>query len=343
MSSGAEADGGRSTGEIVSTWDLAWAERDALLAVARVRCLSAVDAEDAVSEAIVRSAEVSGLDPARLGGWLTTVTMRVCVDAARDRARHDRRVAYESRLGAITEDPATAICDRAEAEWATSRLGELPARQQRALLLKAKGHDLASIARELGVSDRVVDGLLQRARASMRKMLAQATAAATGACTLWTATRRTVGPGSTAVATVAAVVATITVGSTWSPARPTPLSVPPAVAAAASVATLLPSPPATSSSIAVTARPEIAPLKAEPTSAAGGLATTQKQGSAQARPGAALTLGQASVRDEGSSVRQPEQSFVHSLADCLSGGLRLDTETIGCDPGKAEHDVPPPG
>lgn len=64
-------------------WQRMWSHREQLLKVARRRSMSPEDAEDAVHEAMLRAAERPDLDDERLGGWLTTVTMRLCVDRYR--------------------------------------------------------------------------------------------------------------------------------------------------------------------------------------------------------------------------------------------------------------------
>src|SRR5947209_18791938 len=75
--------------------DAAWRQRPALLAVARSRTVTHADAEDVVSEAIARAVEgADNLDPNRVGAWLTTVTINLCTDLARDRARHHKRLRY---------------------------------------------------------------------------------------------------------------------------------------------------------------------------------------------------------------------------------------------------------
>ena len=64
-------------------WERMWSHREQLLRVARRRSMSLEDAEDAVHEAMLRAAERPDLDEERLGAWLTTVTMRLCVDRHR--------------------------------------------------------------------------------------------------------------------------------------------------------------------------------------------------------------------------------------------------------------------
>ncbi len=84
-----QATGGEREGALMATdrypahsggpdrWQRMWSHREHLLKVARRRSMTIEDAEDAVHEAMLRSAENPHLDDERLGAWLTTVTMRI--------------------------------------------------------------------------------------------------------------------------------------------------------------------------------------------------------------------------------------------------------------------------
>lgn len=161
-----------STDGEAERWQRIWGHREALLRVARRRSASPEDAEDAVHEAMVRAMERPELDDERLGGWLTTVTMRLCVDRHRQVAReaevHQR--AARGRPGFVTVEDG--VCDRAEAHWLTRRTGELPGRQAEALGLQVQGLELGQIAQRMGLSYRAVQSLLARARKTLRGVLA---------------------------------------------------------------------------------------------------------------------------------------------------------------------------
>lgn len=73
-------------------WLMVWSHRERLHRLAVSRCATTADAEDCVQEAMLRVAARSDLDPTRLGGFLTTVLINLCVDSHRDRNR-SRRVA----------------------------------------------------------------------------------------------------------------------------------------------------------------------------------------------------------------------------------------------------------
>ncbi|MEU7278585.1 sigma-70 family RNA polymerase sigma factor [Streptomyces sp. NPDC045431] len=181
-------------------WQRAWSHREQLLKVARRRSMSLEDAEDAVHEAMLRAAEQPHLDDERLGAWLTTVTMRLCVD----RYRQVHRDTDPARAAALVPPgPAPVdelVCDRAEARWLAVRSGELPARQAEALWLKSEDLDVGQVAHKMGLSYRTVESLLARARRTLRNSLA-----ATLALLLWLCGRGR--PRSTQVAVAAASTA----------------------------------------------------------------------------------------------------------------------------------------
>ncbi|MFJ5534117.1 RNA polymerase sigma factor [Streptomyces sp. NPDC093261] len=154
-------------------WQRMWSHREQLLKVARRRSMSREDAEDAVHEAMLRAAERPDLDDERLGAWLTTVTMRLCVDRYR---QVNREAEVGSRPTLLAPGPVPveeAVCDRAEAKWLAVRSGELPARQAVALRLKSEDLDVGQVAVRMGLSYRTVESLLARARRTLRASLAR--------------------------------------------------------------------------------------------------------------------------------------------------------------------------
>lgn len=153
-------------------WERMWGHREQLLKVARRRSMSQEDAEDAVHEAMLRAAERPDLDDERLGAWLTTVTMRLCVDRYRQ-VHREAEVRTSPTLVAPGPVPVEeAVCDRAEARWLAVRSGELPARQAEALRLKSLDLDVGQVALHMGLSYRTVESLLARARRTLRNSLA---------------------------------------------------------------------------------------------------------------------------------------------------------------------------
>lgn len=321
------------------SWQKAWAHREALLRVALRRSLNHADAEDAVSEAIARSHEHETVDVNRVGGWLTSVTMRLCVDDARDRARDPKRLAYQVRQGMTSEDHATAVCDRAEASWLATHLDGLPERQRRALELRAAGADISSIAMAMGVTYKVAERLLERARNHMRTVL-KAAAAWLGIMVgaLVTALRRRTGTTAT-LATVAAASAVIVSGGLPSTSPPVSPVVPAEYRSAPVTASVVvpdetvAESPAPSPSRVQAQVDDIPPPRLSP------LATAAAQPSLPLPPVAVSTrapsrrsVGPLEAVDGGSTRHQSDQSFVQSLESCLEEGPAVSLETVGCPP-----------
>ncbi|MFD7443371.1 sigma-70 family RNA polymerase sigma factor [Streptomyces sp. NPDC059909] len=190
-------------------WQRAWSHREQLLKVARRRSMSIEDAEDAVHEAMLRAAEHPHLDDERLGAWLTTVTMRLCVDRYRQ-VNREAEVRSSPTLIAPSQAPVDeVVCDRAEAKWLAVRSGELPARQAEALWLKSEDLDVGQVAVKMGLSYRTVESLLARARRTLRNSLA-----ATLGLAVWLCDRcrpRAVGSNAQAVAVATTAAATLVV------------------------------------------------------------------------------------------------------------------------------------
>jgi RNA polymerase sigma factor (sigma-70 family) len=87
------------------------AGRGSLRAIAYRMLGSLTDADDAVQETWLRLSRSDADEVANLGGWLTTVTSRICLDMLR--ARSARR---EEPLGEQLPDPVVSSLDRAGPE-----------------------------------------------------------------------------------------------------------------------------------------------------------------------------------------------------------------------------------
>src|SRR5689334_8733904 len=83
------------------------AQRGRLRAVAYRMLGSAPEAEDAVQEAWLRLARSDAATIDNLGGWLTTVVARICLDALRA-----RKVRREEPMGPGTPEPASEPTDQ---------------------------------------------------------------------------------------------------------------------------------------------------------------------------------------------------------------------------------------
>ncbi|MEV4331986.1 sigma-70 family RNA polymerase sigma factor [Streptomyces sp. NPDC049597] len=206
---------GRGAESAHERWQRAWSHREQLLRVARRRSVSMEDAEDAVHEAMLRAAERPHLDDERLGAWLTTVTMRLCVDRHRQVSR-EAEVRTSPTLHPPRPVPVDeAVCDRAEARWLAVRSGELPARQAEALWLKSEDLDVEQVAVKMGLSYRTVESLLARARRTLRNSLA-----ATLGVALWLCGRGRPRGGHAQAVAVASTAATLAVAGLVLPYAP---------------------------------------------------------------------------------------------------------------------------
>ena len=98
---------------------------------------SLAEAEDAVQEAWLRLSRVDGGEIGNLGGWLTTVVGRVCLDMLRSR-RVRREAPWEVRM----PDPVVGAEDASDPE-------------QQALLADAVGLALQVVLESLGPAERL--------------------------------------------------------------------------------------------------------------------------------------------------------------------------------------------
>ncbi|MFP1625035.1 sigma-70 family RNA polymerase sigma factor [Streptomyces sp. 5K101] len=210
-----EHSGGPTAESANERWQRAWSHREHLLRVARRRSVSMEDAEDAVHEAMLRAAEQPHLDDERLGAWLTTVTMRLCIDRHRQVSR-EAEVRTSPTLHPPRPVPVDeAVCDRAEARWLAVRSNELPARQAEALWLKSEDLDVGQVAVKMGLSYRTVESLLARARRTLRNSLA-----ATLGVALWLCGRGRPRGGHAQAVAVASTAVTLAVAGLVVPYAP---------------------------------------------------------------------------------------------------------------------------
>lgn len=131
-------------------------------------------AEDAVQEALARLWREAGrFDPERgsFGGWWRRMLMNCALDAR-------RRVRVVQPLDTIAEqadsapDPAQSAESSEIAARVQAAAQSLPARQRAALaMFHGEGQSMAEIADILETSEKAVEGLLLRARATLREKL----------------------------------------------------------------------------------------------------------------------------------------------------------------------------
>ena len=223
-------------GELEDRWALVAPHRTALLAVARRRCLNEADAEDCVSEALLRAVAAPQLDPERVGAWLCTVVMRLAADSHRERERQRRATARNEALLALEPPvPQDRVCDVLEARWLMSRLADVKGREADVLRARTAGQSVAQAARALGISDKAAENAWTRLRKKGLAALSTATAVVT-AVAVWG--RRSAGVAVPAVLVAATLAVDVDRGADAS-TRP-PVAAP---AAPATSAPALPDPP----------------------------------------------------------------------------------------------------
>lgn len=155
-------------------WMLLLPHRSRLVRLAAARLGSASEAEDCVHEAMLRTCQFPNLDEERVGSFLSTVVVRLCVD--RHRAVTRARMAW-SRVGDPVDDegPEDLVCDRLAGAWLMERLGSLSGRERGVLTARAGGLSTREAAGWMGISEKAAESAFTRARA---KLLVQAAAAA---------------------------------------------------------------------------------------------------------------------------------------------------------------------
>ncbi len=140
-------------------------------ALARVVLRDPELARDAVQDALIRAwRDLPGLrDPDRYEAWLYRLTLRACIDAARQRRRHVVEVELSPLDGDPAPDPAVRVADREALDAAFSALDA----EHRALVVLHVhlGVPLPEAARACGVPLGTAKSRVSRALAQMRRAL----------------------------------------------------------------------------------------------------------------------------------------------------------------------------
>ncbi|MGI3200882.1 RNA polymerase sigma factor [Streptomyces sp. GLT-R25] len=93
------------------SWEVIAGHRERLMRLVRRRLPNAQDAEDCVQEAMLRTAACGDLDRERIGHFLTSVALRLCVDNHREQERS--RLLLPRTVDVRTpEIPDEGVCDR---------------------------------------------------------------------------------------------------------------------------------------------------------------------------------------------------------------------------------------
>lgn len=158
-------------GSCSDRWDLVWPHRDRLLAVARPRVACFADAEDYVTEAMLRAVEHENLDESRVGAFLCTVVMRLVVDGYRDSQRLERasRQLCARELAFVTFEDA--VCEREEAQWLAGRLAGVRGRELQLVEARRAGHTVTEAAQSLGITTKAAENAWTRVRCKAHRIL----------------------------------------------------------------------------------------------------------------------------------------------------------------------------
>ncbi|MDI1461128.1 sigma-70 family RNA polymerase sigma factor [Catellatospora sp. KI3] len=148
-------------------WRLILSYRDHVTRLVRNRLWNPQDIDDCVQEVLLRGVLFPRLDEDRVGEFLTTTTLRLCVDYYRDWDRQRRlrlRVAFIER----SAGPDEQIVERDLGRWMIERAGQLRGREQQIMLARAKGMTNREIADYFGLTAKAVESAFTRGRARLR-------------------------------------------------------------------------------------------------------------------------------------------------------------------------------
>jgi RNA polymerase sigma-70 factor (ECF subfamily) len=148
-------------------WELLLAHRDRIHRLARSRLADAQEAEDCVQEALLRAATFRNLDESRIGPFLTSVTLRLCIDVHRRDERH-RRLLWTSWMQDAA-GPEEQICAADEGAWALQQVERLAGREQEVIIARVNGISTREFAGSLGITTKAAECAFTRARARLRR------------------------------------------------------------------------------------------------------------------------------------------------------------------------------
>lgn len=154
---------------LAQRWELLLPHRERLYRLARVRLTAHQDAEDCVQEALLRAAGHRDLDAERVGPFLTSITLRLCVDVYRRRERTRRYLYQRSFAPETASGPEEEACAAAEGAWMLQQVQRLEGREREVILARIEGTSTREAAGRLGISTKAAEGAFTRARARLRR------------------------------------------------------------------------------------------------------------------------------------------------------------------------------
>lgn len=155
------------------SWDVIAGHRERLMRLVRRRLPNAQDAEDLVQEAMLRAAAHGNLDRARIGPFLTSVALRLCVDHYREQERRRRLLTRAADVRG-PELPDEGVCDKDFGRWLLGQADQLRGRERQVVLARAQGISTLEFARMHQISVKAAEGAFTRGRARLRLVCAQA-------------------------------------------------------------------------------------------------------------------------------------------------------------------------
>jgi RNA polymerase sigma factor (sigma-70 family) len=153
-------------------WELVLAHQDRLHRLVRARLRDPHDVEDCVHETLVRAACFADLDESRIGAFLTTTALRLCVDHHRGRQRQ-RQLCIRIAAHGPAPGHEEAVCDRHLGGWLLAQIRRLPNRERQVLLARASGMSTAEAAVRFQISPKAAEGAFTRGRARLRRLCEQ--------------------------------------------------------------------------------------------------------------------------------------------------------------------------
>lgn len=154
------------------SWEVIAGHRERLMRLVRRRLPNAQDAEDCVQEAMLRTAACGDLDRERIGHFLTSVALRLCVDSHREQER-SRLLLPRTADVRTPEIPDEGVCDRDFGRWLLRQVYLLRGRERQVVLARAHGISTLEFARIHQISVKAAEGAFTRGRARLRLICAR--------------------------------------------------------------------------------------------------------------------------------------------------------------------------
>ncbi len=122
---------------------------------------------------MLRAAMHRNLDEERVGPFLTSVAVRLCIDFYREAERR-KRLLQRAFGPQQSETPEEGVCDREFGRWLLEQARSLRGREQQVILARADGISTAEFARMHEISVKAAEGAFTRGRARLRMVCSKA-------------------------------------------------------------------------------------------------------------------------------------------------------------------------